>query len=229
MAQFLPGPLISSIAGSIGGQTFQRGASGLQVRTKPLPRNPQTGYTQPTRQYAQWLSREWGNLSHADQDAWTAFALGTTWYDRFGNVIVGKGYWAYLRCNLNWKLCNEAYQNAPTPVTPIAPIVGLTADLSISGYFNVKWTVTDPTPANETWLVYASPVWSAGRAKAFGLTRFITKFRGGSSSPVDIFADWSARVHSTMAVDKVVFLKIVQVDINSGWAAAPSTALITII
>lgn len=93
------GPLVSEVAGSIGGTTFQRNGPTAIVRSKPLPIHRPTGFASTARQRLASLATRWASLSLSDRNAWETFAASVTWYNRFGDVIPGTGFKAFCRTN----------------------------------------------------------------------------------------------------------------------------------
>lgn len=84
MATILLGPLISGIAGSIGGVTFQNNASGIIARTRPVPSRHSTAKQQTAHARHSQLLREWQNLTEVQRDAWNVYAGIHTKINKFG-------------------------------------------------------------------------------------------------------------------------------------------------
>lgn len=93
------GPLVTQAAGSIGGTTFQRGRSGLLIRSKPLPTFRNTVYASSARQRTATLNTLWSTLTPTQVLDWDNFAKAQSFRNRFGDVVVGTAYMAFMKCN----------------------------------------------------------------------------------------------------------------------------------
>jgi hypothetical protein len=69
--------LISDIRGSVGGSTFQRSASGLTMRTKPVPVGRGSNAQQGQRNIIAQLNFLWGSMTVAQRQQWSSFAIFT--------------------------------------------------------------------------------------------------------------------------------------------------------
>lgn len=221
MAQIVLGPLVANIAGSIGGSTFQRGPGIHTVRRKPNPITRRTSFTNSERSVFAFLNMNWRTLSDPDRAAWQAEADLLTWTDRFGNVIPGKGYWLYKRCNLNFHLIAEPLITAPVSPIVLDPVVNLFLELDTPAKFVMKWDAPLPTQTDTVWAIFATPPTSAGRSAAFGTYRFIEKFAPGTGSGVDIGSQYITRMGVLPQPGQRSFARIVVIDQKSGNASAP--------
>jgi len=73
MARVKFSPLISDIAGSVGGVTFQRNKFGNTMRQKPLPLNPATLAQLNIRQKIVAIQNAWQDLTDAQRLQWNRF------------------------------------------------------------------------------------------------------------------------------------------------------------
>lgn len=67
--------LIGSIKGSIGGNTFQRSASGTIIRKKPFSAGNNTNAQAQQRAIVSRLNFLWDNLSDSDRQQWASYAV----------------------------------------------------------------------------------------------------------------------------------------------------------
>jgi len=94
------GPLVSEVAGSIGGTTFQRSPHGTVIRSKPLGIKRQSTYSSSARQRMATVNALWAIVPALDKIDWDTFAATQSWFNRFGDPITGTGYMAFLKQNL---------------------------------------------------------------------------------------------------------------------------------
>jgi len=101
MARVTYGSGVTELAGSIGGVTYQKNASGniAKLRSNPTvnPTARQAGY-QTNMAY---LVSFWPTLSQDNKDRWDAFAIAHTHTTNWGEVKTLSGYQWFLSCNLN--------------------------------------------------------------------------------------------------------------------------------
>jgi len=139
MARVTYGGGVTEFAGSIGGVTFLRNASGpiAKLRSRP-PVNPSPDQSLYNTRMAM-LVAYWPTLSQANKDSWDALAAAHNHTTSWGESKTLSGYQWFLSCNL-MRLIRES--------TPIA-----TAP---------TWTVYDPPPSFtiETSDTYIRAAWS---------------------------------------------------------------------
>jgi len=99
MARIQTGPLISSIAGSVRGSTFQNSKSGLIVRGKPLPRPRATARQQLNRQSLAYNRFGWYQITQAQRDLWQSFASYIKAPQKRNPSKYLNGWECFLRCN----------------------------------------------------------------------------------------------------------------------------------
>lgn len=221
MAQARLGPLVSDIAGSIGGTTLQRSFLGTQLRSRPNPIRRRTSYTATARQSTTFASRTWKELSSTQRSGWQEVADGLVWYNRFGEVIRGKGYWLFLRCNQYLALLGEPpVLTATTPPT-FEAITDAACSYSPVPVMALSWSSPAAVPSGIAWLLFASPRLSTGRSAPFGQLRFIGSLAAGRTSPQSILSRWHSRFNQYPAALTQAFLQIIQVEVSSGHTSAP--------
>lgn len=210
------GPLVTDAAGSIGGTTFQRNFVATQVRVKPLPTRRRTEYTnQPRSTLGQW-SRTWRTLSPGRRADWQTAADALTWLNKFGDVIRGKGYWLYIRCNQVLSRLGFASVGAPAAPVAFAGITGLTSSGSTATTCGFSWTSPDPTETGTVWMVYATRPMSAGRSTAPGAYRYIGYINEAKASPQVVGTQYDAKFGAAQKVGDRTFFRIQVVDKATG-------------
>lgn len=154
MARVTYGALITELAGSIGGITFQRNSSGSIARLKPnLPVNPSPEQALQNNSLATLVSL-WSSLSAADKLSWNTFAGLHLKTDDWGNAKQLNGFQWFMACNLNLLFVGEAIINTAPAWTALAPPTTFT--LSADETF-FKVTFSAPyVPATNYTMVYVS-------------------------------------------------------------------------
>jgi hypothetical protein len=193
MATVKLGILVSAIAGSVGGGTFQRDAQGTQLRSKPLPIRRRTTYTNTQRGATSYLVRQWANLTDAQRTAWDVAASGLTWYNRFGDVITGKGYWLYLRCNQYRWLIGQNFVDDYGGGETLSAYVDLACTYEATPAMLLSWASPGAVQTGTVLLLFGTPRLSMGKSAQFGQTRFLGYLSAGDVPGQDIYTLWNNR------------------------------------
>ena len=77
MAIVQTGAVVTHIKGSVAGNTFQRSAAGLTIRSKPKPVGQGSNAQQSQRNIIAKLNWYWTNLTDANRQQWSSFAVYT--------------------------------------------------------------------------------------------------------------------------------------------------------
>lgn len=108
MARVTYGAMITELAGSIGGVTFQKNSSGSIARLKPN----MTVNSSPAQALQQGklnqLTALWPTLSIADKDSWSTFASAHNHINPWGETKILNSYQWFLSSNLNKLQAGEA-------------------------------------------------------------------------------------------------------------------------
>jgi hypothetical protein len=124
MARVTYGPLITELAGSIGGITFQRNSSGSIARLKPNKPVNSSWLQQARQTVLSTVIALWPTLSFAQQTGWNNFAAAHDHADEYGNMKTISGFQWFVSCNLNLATASAAYIMA-APVWSILSIPDL--------------------------------------------------------------------------------------------------------
>ena len=219
--QVLLGPLVTAAAGSIRGSTFQRHNGTTIVRAKPLPTKRYTPAASAITSVGSYLSRAWGQLTQVQRDAWSTQALAMTWFDKFGNVIPGKGYWLFLRCNQYTRLLLSPFLTAPGPLTPLDAIIGMSGDFTAVNTWPVTWSLPSPSSALGPYFIYASRWQSNGKGSSFGAQRLIGYIPALTANSFDLWPQYVARFGAAPPSGQRVFATARQIDQNYGYSGPP--------
>lgn len=157
MALIQPGPIASDIRGSMGGSVFSRNRSGLYIRRRVAPVNPQTPSQTQIRDYvAQLQARFRDTLTAAQRAAWAASANASTAKNKLGLGITLTPQNVYLKINtIALKVgLSEIDDPAPPPLGTDAP------DITVTGDTTDGLQITALTPAlgaGDGFLMQVSP------------------------------------------------------------------------
>jgi hypothetical protein len=121
MARITYGPLITELAGSIGGVTFQKNSSGSIARLRSKkPCNPNQLQSDNQVVFTQ-LVTYWPTLSQPNKDTWDAFALAHFHYTPWGEEKTLNGFQWFLSCNRNLLLSGESIIDTAPGYSAISP------------------------------------------------------------------------------------------------------------
>ncbi len=191
-------PLIGPAAGSVGGTAFQQGASGIVLRAKRKPANPQTPNQIRRRAALSSISAAWRGLTQAQRDAWNAASAELTTSNRLGQSAKLSGANYFLRINANSRLAGgSAIITEPPNIDPVVPPLLVAADgtlvLTFSGSLPTGYIVN----------VKASRQVSPGRASA--ATSVVANFSSlGTGGVLDIQAAYVAKYGALIDGKKVI-------------------------
>lgn len=100
MALVMLGGGVTDVRGSMAGNTFSRNKGGNYLRARTKPCNPRSTTQNTRRAKLAYLTRAWGKTcTEQERTDWRAYALGTTWHNKLGQVVEINGLAAYLRLN----------------------------------------------------------------------------------------------------------------------------------
>lgn len=138
MARITYGPLVTEIAGSIGGITFQRNTSGpiAKLKTNP-PVNPRAKQSARQQQMA-FLVSFWSTLSQVNKGLWNTFAAAHDHTTPWGETKTLSGFQWFLSVN------NYRMPTYDTPVSspPAWQVLDPPEDFTITAgaeYFRANW------------------------------------------------------------------------------------------
>lgn len=155
MARVTYGALITELAGSIGGITFQRNASGPVARLKPnMTVNPSPAQALQENKLSRLVAL-WPTLSDADKLSWKTFAEDHLHVTEWAEEKQLNGFQWFMSCNLDLLVTNQATITTAPAWTTVDPLPAFTLPYTVS-YFRIQW---DP-PIDLTGyriVIYATP------------------------------------------------------------------------
>ena len=138
MALIHLGPMASDVRGSMGGSVFSRNRSGIYIRRRVVPVNPQTGPQSEARNRISDLQALFRDVLTADQRAmWSALAAGSTAKNKVGLAITLTAQNMYIKVNTLKLRCGlGAMHVAPAPPVgcdaPEVTVLGDTGGVKIT-------------------------------------------------------------------------------------------------
>lgn len=87
-------------SGSIGGTTWSHNRSGVYIRNRSIPVNPNTARQVAVRNAVRSIAIAWDlTLTQAQRDGWNVYAANVTWTNRLGQSISLTGLNHFIRSN----------------------------------------------------------------------------------------------------------------------------------
>lgn len=155
MARVTYGALITELAGSIGGITFQRNSSGNIARLKPnMPVNVSENQQSQIFLLSQ-LVAAWSAFSDADKTSWNDLAAAHDHINEWSESKKLNGFQWFLSCNLNLLITDQAVTSTAPAWSTVAAVdpFTLTADGS---NFDINWAPSVDLTGYYI-IVYATP------------------------------------------------------------------------
>jgi len=153
MARVTYGSGITELAGSIGGVTYQKNASGniAKLRSNPTvnPTSRQAGY----QTYLAYLVSSWSTLSQANKDLWDTFAVDHLHTTPWGESKKLSGYQWFLSTELIRHRAYDVFEPAPPSWVAYSPPDVFTLAATVD-HLRCEWAA--PYSLNVHLLVYLS-------------------------------------------------------------------------
>jgi len=115
MARVTYGGGVTEFAGSIGGVTFQKNASGQIAKLRSNPTVNPSALQATYQTNMSFLVAFWSTLSQVNKDLWDAYAIAHDHTTPWGDVKTLSGYQWFLTCNL----MRLIYTSTPISTPPI--------------------------------------------------------------------------------------------------------------
>ena len=220
------GPLVTDIAGSIGGLTIQRSRDGAVGRSKPLPVLRQSTKSANARQRMQSVTKAWSAMSAGERADWDIFAATVSWFNRFGDPVTGSGYRAFLKNNAAMHT-NGLYSavEAIRTTPPNSTFGTLPLDVAFvydTGTSLLQLQSLGPEVDSKTVLyLFASQPFSAGRRFNYLRMPFLVALEPSKPLPANIGTQYSALFGQQPDYGQLqsAFLRVQAADSNSLWPA----------
>lgn len=217
------GAIIVDGRNKIGGHVASKNRAGAYLRTKVTPTNPETTFQVNVRNRLSGLSSAWRGLEDAERIAWNAAVADYARTDIFGDLRNPSGF------NLHQKLNNNLLQVAkPVITTPPLPqavdaFTSLSVEAANAGQTLVL-TFAPPIADPSRVLVFATPSISPGISFVKSEYRFVIMLLASAFSPYSLGAYYIARLGVIGAAGMKIFVKMVQLNSDTGQAGIPIQA-----
>jgi len=231
MARVTYGALITDLAGSIGGVTFQKNSSGsiAKLRNK-TPLNPSLAQSDQQVTLASLVAM-WPTLSQAYQDNWAALAAAHTHFNAWGDEKTLNGFQWFMSCNLNlisagWDPIEDAPAYAsispPNDFTLSADSDDFDIDIALG------WN-----PGDDKILIYATPPLRQTSLKLRRSLFLLDSYTGGNITNRDIRVKYEAMFNLTWADFYAsaacnIIVRAKQVEEDTGMASYFNSAILKI-
>lgn len=177
-------PILGTMSGSIGGNTFSRNKGGLYVKRRAVPVNPTTTRQTAVRTVLSTLSTGWGALTATQQAQWKNWADLHPFQDALGSSFFLSGQQAYIALNARvLDLGGVAVATPPVTNDP-ASLITFAATPSASTV-SCAFTTT-PTAAGIGVEVWQTLPGSLGQNPNFAQARLCGRSAAAAASPAVI-------------------------------------------
>lgn len=207
MAKVKLSAIISDIRGKLQNVVFTGSRSGLNIRTRVKPSNPNTSFQSVVRALFAIATAAFRELSEVNIALWNSVAGQGNKNNVFGDSYRTTGHKLYVAQNVTNGLFGDGTE-ITTPVTPDVPTsVGISAINFDSDPETATVTLGNNVPADTVLVVTASPQLSAGVSNATGKLAVIKTFPAAThSGDLDIATEYVAHFGS-LVKDKKVFVQ----------------------
>lgn len=227
--------LVTQVSGSVGGTTYAHTKSGMYMRGRGIPTNPQTARQSQIRDAMSMYSAMWSTvLTQAQRDAWNQYAEAVLVANALGDQIQISGQNHYVRANVSRAAAN-AQLSPSVPLTTIAdaPTMNMlpnampisaaidstgTGTLSISFVEGEAWSDFDTAAI----LIYVGRPRNAGVNYFKGPYRLAGLIPGDGITPPTTPVDVTTALESVWALTPGQVCKVKAVLSNGATAAQPT-------
>lgn len=226
MASFIPGPLISSITGTVGGLNFAKGRSAPYVRRTLARTNSQTPAQLARRAYFALISQTWQKLDvdvraawhHAASQVFLRSPQGTA--KRLTGAQFYTQYQAIVFNPLDFPAAPPTTFKHPAPPQPV------TFDANEAGAIDITWFQFDG-PADYFVMFFASqPISSKPRQTFKNFKLFYTAQASGTTPTVSLVAAWNMHLIPLRSTENIALRFKVRFP---GWLDSLPATITTIV
>jgi len=180
MAKFLP--LLGSLSGSIGDNTFSNNKGGPYVRRRSNPTNPTSARQTAARAILATVSAAWAAQTSGNRQAWADYAALNPFTDPLGTTFQLSGQQMF--CALNARLLQAGTTIVSTPpiASTLAAFTTLTPTLTAPATISIVHAAT-PLGAAERMQLWMCLPSTAGRDPNFKQARLVGYSAAANASP----------------------------------------------
>ena len=203
-------PILGSLRGSIGDNTFSHNRGGDYVRRRVSPTNPNSTRQQTMRTFLGTLAALWSStLTTVEREQWNVYASNQAKEGPLGNSINWTGINAYV--SLNTHLLDSGDARIDVPPIVVAPTGLLTASVDISAINTADVTFTGtPAAANHKLVMFMSLPQSGAALPNFKQTRIVGYSAAAQASP------WAATTPFSIQSGQTVVFFVAILDDETG-------------
>lgn len=207
MAKVKLSAIISDLRGKLQNVVFTGSRSGLNIRTRVKPTNPNTSFQSAVRAFFAVFTVAFRSLSEVNIALWNATAAIGNKSNVFGDSYRTTGHKLFVAQNVTNGLFGDGNQ-IDEPITPVIPDpVGISAIDFDSDPETATVTLDDAVPADTVLVITASSQLSAGVSNATGKLVVIKTFPAATGAgDLDIATEYTAHF-GTLVKDRKVFIQ----------------------
>lgn len=226
MAIFLAGSNTPICGGKRGSAVFQNTANGRVMRANVKARQNKTSKWQKSKANLLAAVSNWRQLNATEQSEWDTLALTLPKTDACGNTYYLSGQQLFTQGGKNRADSGLAL---PTTAPNSVSLPGLTIN-SIEIDISDQTFIADINPLNipvsNLWYYYATPPLSAGVSNPSAAAFIYLENAGeGDESDINLWNSYNDLVAPISGnVGQAIFLKIVEIDVDSGISIPPVVA-----
>lgn len=215
--------LVSDARGKLNGSVASKNRYGSYLRNKITPVNPQTTAQMEARQRFGSLSSAWAGLTQAQRNSWLNGTKDFPFTDIFGDIKHLSGNSLFVKLNSNLEKVDKPIITFAPSVQSIStlPAFSVLATVAAGALSAVKLDFESlELSADESLVVYATPVQGAGKSFVKSEYRFLGAF-DLDEGVADITAAYLSRFGGSGKSGQKVFVRCAIVSNISGQQGVP--------
>jgi hypothetical protein len=231
MARVTYGSLVTALAGSIGGTTFQLNNSGNIARSKAHTSTTNSNFQSSHQNLLVQLVAKWPTLTSAYKAQWNALAASGARTNVWGESKVITGYQYFIAYNLYYYTVHSSFVSIhATKIIP--PSISQFTLSATPTTFDLVWTVPPPLHSGII-LIYATPPLRQNNIKLRRAVFFLKQQGAFSTTSISILSeyvtefnlDWNELVTSGNCC---IIVRVLQIGFSNGYVSPYTSALIQI-
>lgn len=217
------GAIVVAGRGKIGGHVASRNRSGAYFRTKVTPTNPQSSDQVAARNRLSGISTDWRGLTAAQRQSWNSSVGDYAKTDIFGDLRNPSGFNLHQKLNNNLVNCGESQLTSPPAVEEVDAFSSLSV-AAANGAQTVTLTFAGAIAPDHKVLLFATPGVSPGVSFVKSEYRQIDVLTNTDTSPHSAETEYIAKFGAVGDAGLKIFVKLVQINTNTGQAGVPISA-----
>lgn len=203
-------PILGTLRGSIGDNTFSHNRGGDYVRRRVSPTNPNSTRQQTMRTFLGTLAALWSStLTPVEREQWNVWAGNQAKEGPLGNSINWTGINGYVSLNAHLLDSGDARIDIPPIVVAPTGLLTVSVDISALNTADVTFTGT-PAEANHKLVMFMSLPQSGAAQPNFKQSRIVGYSAAAQASP------WAATLPFSVQSGQTVVFFIAVMDDETG-------------